>query len=171
MKKALLKNAIAAALSCSVMFAASGASAGFVLGAGYYDLSAEDISLGVAGATIGYTFESAGSIFSLTPELRAGTGVKEDSFLGADVEISKFYGVNLRGQWKLGNSAYIFLAPSYTNTEVDISFAGFSEVENSWEFGGGAGIGFMFNDSGSIELSYEEFDDVEVTGIALRFKF
>jgi hypothetical protein len=38
------------------------------------------------------------------------------------------------------------------------------------EFGGGAGFGYKFAEGKSVEISYENFDDIEIFGMAVRFE-
>jgi len=151
----------------------SSAMAQVVGGIGYYNFDDEgsDIDLAIVTATIGYKFSSENSNFSMTPELRAGAGVKDDTYLGVNVKISQAYGLNVRGQWDFNNATYFFIAPSYMNFELEASAGGFKASEDDWQFGGGAGVGFKFSDNGGVELSYEKFNDAEVLGLGVRFGF
>lgn len=154
--------------------------ADWVGGIGYYQLNfeEEDISVGGAGFTIGYQFDSSTSIFSLTPEIRVGIGIGDDTVdttLGVvDIEVDTYYGINIRGQWDFSNGTYLFVAPSYTNLEVEAPIRGSGGLgisTDGWEFGGGVGAGFSFTETISAELSYEKFDSLEAIGLGLRFKF
>jgi len=164
-----MKTSLIAAVVITAAGITSAATAEMVGGVGYSSLSEDGIRLGTIQGTLGYKLDTS-SNFSLIPEFRAGFGVNDDSVLGAKIEVDRFYGVNLRGQWE-GEQTYFFFAPSYTNVKLDASALGTSVSSNDWELGAGIGAGWRFNDNASIEASYEYFDGTDIIGVGLRFEF
>jgi hypothetical protein len=146
---------------------------GLELGAGVSRLSAEgagpDVTFGTLHGSVGYKFGS-GEGFFLTPEIRFGTGIKEDTVLGVDVDLNHFYGVNLRAGLDSGNT-YFFVYPSYTNYKLKASAGPLSVPLYNWELGIGVGTGFNFSEQSAVEFSYEKIDDADALGITLRLRF
>ncbi|MDH1627182.1 outer membrane protein [Shewanella xiamenensis] len=154
----------------------------WVAGVSYMNLADEsnglDISVdGIAGS-LGYQFKS-GENFYLVPELRFGTGVGSDSFsvsgINVEVELDSFTALSVRVQFEFDNGLYLYVAPSYANAEftASASFMGQSatSTEDSWEFGVGGGVGYRFSQLTSVELSYEQFDGVDVLSVGFKFHF
>lgn len=136
---------------------------------------------------------------SITPMVRIGFGVKDDSFLSytgasqngqpaqyvtpAKLEIDQYYGLQIRGEFQLNNRAYLFVVPSYSEIELKesinfrrfgIDLPNYSGSYNLDGFGIGAGASLRFNDLISAELSYEMADlgnqvDVNTLSAQLRF--
>ena len=150
------------------------ANAGWVGGVGYVNLSDSeggiDISLNAIAASIGYRFESETN-FSFMPELRYGFGVGDDDILGVKVEIESILALSVRGQYDFESGVYLFGAPAYANLDVKASSGGLSASDDDWEFGVGGGIGYMFSEQASGELSYETYDGTDVIGVAVKVSF
>ncbi|MEX2130016.1 MAG: outer membrane beta-barrel protein [Pseudohongiellaceae bacterium] len=168
-----VKN-LAIAVACSSLFVTGTAFAGVVAGVGYAQLDADGPTLGVIVGSIGYQYEVGSSNFSLTPQLRVGFGMQDDSITESGVrvkiDVDKAYGVDLRGQWDFDNT-YFFVAPSYINYEIEGKAAGITVSEDSWEFGAGIGAGLNLSDNASVELSYEHIDEADAFVIGFRYKF
>ncbi|MBD3648838.1 MAG: outer membrane beta-barrel protein [Pseudomonadales bacterium] len=137
---------------------------------GYANLSDDDVSLGAITGSLGYRFDTTYQGFSVTPEVRIGLGINDDTYAGVDVELDSLYGFNVRAEWDLGQT-YIFVAPSYTNVEVEASFGGITVSDDEWEFGGGLGFGYRLEQTIGLEVSYEVFDDVDVFSAGVRLDF
>lgn len=161
------------------------ASAELVVGAGYTNLSGDDsefdASWNALVASVGYK-ASVSESFTIVPELRVGFGIGDDSHtvdngFGSAVEVKtevdNLYGLAARGEFALGNGAYLFAVPSLTKTKIAISAAGVggTDVTSDWEFGIGAGAGFRFSDFVGIDLSYEVIDEIDVLTVQGRFTF
>ena len=109
----MLKKALLAAALVSVSMSAS---ANWVLGVGYSNLSDSeddiDISLGAIVASAGYKY-AINEAFTLVPELRYGIGVSDDEVFGVDIELDSFYAFTLRGEFDVSENVYAYVAPSY----------------------------------------------------------
>lgn len=166
-----MKRFMAIALLSLLPFAAN---AEWVGGVGYVNLSDDDggidVSLGAIAASIGYRFDTEGD-FSLIPEFRLGTGVGDDTVLGVDVEVESLLAFSVRGQYDFASGAYVYAVPAYANLDLKATSGGVSASDDDWEFGFGAGAGYMFSDKVSGELSYETYDGTDVFSIAAKFWF
>jgi opacity protein-like surface antigen len=151
------------------------ASADWLVGGGYGNISDDedgiDLSLGVIYGSIAYEFSNENSPFIIMPELRLGTGISDDSFAGVDIEVNSFTALSVRGQYNYDNGVYLFAMPSYANLDVEASFGGHSESDDSWEFGFGGGVGAQINEKLDIEASYESYDGTDVLSVGLKYAF
>lgn len=152
-------------------------------GLGYSKFSASDIdfnvSLGAAVGHVRYRIETDNNLNALFG-VRLGTGVGDDTFgintnngfdqgrLSFNVELDRFVSLDGRFNFDFGENAYGFIQVSYATAVLSSSLG---DTEDDWEFGGGAGIGYRFNETWSAEASYESFDGTKVTSanIILRF--
>lgn len=162
-----------------VLFGLSNAaSAEWVAGVGYANLSDDedgiDISVGTIAGSLGYRFPST-SNFSIMPELRIGFGVNDDTVdfggLPFDVEVKSFVALSVRGQYEVNDSFYVYAQPSYANLDIEVSALGMSASDDDDEFGFGAGLGLHFNDHVSGEAAYEYFDGTDVFSIGIKYAF
>lgn len=165
-KKSLLALALSGASFMSM--------ANWVGGIGYVnvsdDISGKDISLGGITGSLAYKIDSENK-FTFIPEVRIGTGIDDDTVYGVKVEMESFIAFSLKGQYQLNEKAYLFAAPSYANLEIKASANGYSETDDEWEFGIGAGAGYQFSDTISGEISYEQFDGTDVISAGVKFNF
>ncbi|WP_218311181.1 outer membrane beta-barrel protein [Alteromonas antoniana] len=176
----LSHKALAAALTLAF---SSSAMADWSVSAAYNQFSGDaeyirDISLGAATVGIGYEYTYSDSRFSFMPELRIGTGVKDDEgdFGIADagiitVEIKTYTALSLRGQYEINDSVSVFVQPAYANLDVEVSALGESASDDEWDFGVGAGLIARANEQFSFEVSYERFDDTDVVSAGFRYHF
>ncbi len=150
------------------------ASAQWVAGGGYINLSDEDdgidVDLGAVYGSIGYLIEGEGN-FSFLPEIRLGIGISDDTVFGVDVELDSFFALSLRGQYDFDSGLYLFANPSYARAEFTASSGGFSASEDDWEFGIGAGAGYRFQDNFWGEVGYETYDGTDVLAIGFKYAF
>ncbi|WP_405226019.1 outer membrane beta-barrel protein [Lentisalinibacter sediminis] len=150
------------------------ASAQWVAGGGYVNLSDEEdgleVDLGAIYGSIGYLIEGEGN-FSFLPELRLGFGIADDTVLGVDVEVDNFLALSVRGQYTFESGLYLFANPSYARLEVTASAGGFSVSEDDWEFGVGGGAGYKFTQQFWGELAYETYDGTDAWGIGFKYAF
>jgi len=170
---------------CLIILICAGAKtaiADVVVAFGYANVTADDIgsltnddpSVDSVQGVVGYQFMVTPE-FTLTPELRYGVGLSEDTIekdtaYETELEVNRYYGINLRGQFNIGN-AYIYFAPSYISYKVEYKMIGMrSDNFEEEEFGGGVGFGYKFSEGKSVEVSYENFDDIEIFGMAFRFE-
>lgn len=141
---------------------------------GYTQLmDVEDLDLGAIYGSVGFEFELGPNV-SITPELRLGSGVKDDNFFFFDVELRRLYGLATRVSYTADSGFYVFGTASYVN--YDFRFrprtgSGSSFTEDSWEFGIGAGLGFYFTERFGVELQYENVDSEDVVSAGLRWRF
>lgn len=154
-KKALLAVCIAGASFSSF--------ANWVGGVSYINLSNDDggadISLGGLTGSLGYQFDAQNG-FYFTPELRVGTGISDDS----GIELDRFVALSVRGQYSVNQQIYLFAAPSYANTEFNVS-------DDNWEFGLGGGIGYQMTDAMSAEFMFEQYDEADLMSFGVKFAF
>ncbi|MFY8273291.1 outer membrane protein [Pseudoalteromonas sp. SSDWG2] len=167
----MLKKSLVALALVGTSFASQ---ANWQAGVGYVNLSdsegGDSISLNALVGSLGYKFKSSDSFYFM-PELRLGTGLGDDDLYGIKVEVESFMALSLRGQYDFDNGMYLYGAPSYANVEVKASGYGASATEDEWEFGLGGGLGYNFSNGVAAELSYEQFDGVDVVSFGLKFDF
>ena len=159
------------------------AAANWSAGAGYANLSDEDLSLGMVYGSIAYEFAQEGSKFSFMPEFRLGTGISSEKFnLGDEyvgipeafnvkVKVKRFTALSVRAQYNHDNGFYAYAMPSYANLDLKVSSLAESASEDSWELGFGAGVGKKFNDKVSVEASYETYDGTDVLTVGFKYAF
>lgn len=121
------------------------ASANWSAGAGYADLSLENLSLGAMYGAVTYEFVKEGSKFSVIPELRLDTDISEDKMDSVKVEVERFTSLSVRGQYNYDNGFYAYVMPLHANLDLKASFHGTSVSDDEWEFGFGAGVGKKLN--------------------------
>lgn len=141
--------------------------------AGYSQFSEGRVDLGAVQGTVGYRIPLdgiAGRSY-IIPEARLGVGVDDDTIRGVTVEMDEYYGATARFQYESRGGFYAFAYPSYTRFSLSGSFAGFAVSDDSWEFGAGAGVGFVFTDFLGAEIAYERIDDADVFNASIRFGF
>ena len=147
------------------------ASANWSAGAGYANLSDDDLSLGVIFGSVAYEFAQEGSKLSLIPELRLGTGISDDNMGGIKLEVERFATLSVRGQYNFDNGFYAYAMPSYVNIDAKATFSGNSYSDDEWEFGFGAGVGKKLNEKTSVEASFESYDGLEVFTVGFKYAF
>ena len=147
------------------------ASANWSAGAGYANLSDDDLSLGVIFGSVAYEFAQEGSKFSFMPELRLGTGISDDNMDGVKLEVERFTALSVRGQYNFDNGFYAYAMPSYANLDVKASYRGASYSDDEWELGFGAGVGKKLNDKTSVEASFENYDGLDVFTVGFKYSF
>jgi hypothetical protein len=158
----------------SLLVTSSLALAGWTVGGGYTNYSDDDgdgssISLGAVYGSAGYQYQS-GSI-TYMPELRLGTGVKDDTLYGVGIEIDSFIAASFRAQFDASDKFSIFIQPSYARLEITGSYQGESVSSSDWEFGVGGGASYRLNERASIEAVYEVFDGTDVISVGFRTSF
>lgn len=192
-----------ASLGLALFCLANSAVAQWEVTAGYSQLDLDmglSFDLGAAVLGAGYNFPISERL-NITPMVRIGFGMKDDDFpwtLGttengqpvqyrpdAKLKVNQYYGVQVRGEFQLNNSVYLFVAPSYSVLEekitvnyqsVGLDFSNKS-VRRDWDgFGIGAGAGWKFTDFIGAEFSYETADfgrgvDVNTLNVQMRFSF
>jgi hypothetical protein len=151
------------------------ASANWLVGAGYANLSAEDdgddLSLGAIYGSVAYEFPQADSQFSIMPELRVGTGVSDDHIDSITVEVNSFITLSVRGQYNYDNGVYLYVMPSYANLDSKASIQGRSISDDEWELGFGGGVGKKLNTNISVEVSFESYDDTDAFTVGFKYAF
>jgi hypothetical protein len=149
------------------------ASADWTVSGGYSNYSeddgADDISLNVIYAGVGYEFQSGNVTFM--PELRYGVGVGDDKLYGVTVEVDSFFSASIRGQYNVTDTFAVFLQPAYSRLEVTASVSNRSFTEDEWEFGIGGGAAFVLSEKFQLEALYENYDGSNVFSFGGRYKF
>ncbi len=161
-------------IGLAFLIASVPASAQWVAGGGYVNLSDEDdffdVSLGGIYGSLGYLMAQDGG-FSFMPELRVGVGISDDTISGFDIELDSFIALSVRGQYDIDSNFYVYAAPSYARVELTASAFGMSASEDDWEFGVGGGFGYKFSEKGWLELSYETYDGTDAFSVGFRGVF
>ncbi len=162
------------ATAIALLFVVTGQALALPTGSiGYSQLSyPNNTDLGAVYVSAGYEFE-LGSNTSLTPELRLGTGVKDDNdccIPFGSLKLHMLYGLAGRANYNLDNGVYFFGTASYVNYDIEATGPFFGRSTN-WEFGIGAGLGLYFTNHLGIELQYENVDSEDVFSAGLRFRF
>ena len=184
------------------LFLANSAVAQWEATVGYSQFDSDWLSLDVGAAILGTGYSFAiNDKLTITPIARIGFGVKDDTLpitigssengqplqyeISAEVEVDQYYGIQVRGEFALNERAYLFVAPSYSAIETEMTvkyrsigldFADSRENFDRNGFGIGAGAGFRANDLISAELIYEKTDlgervDMNTLSAQLRFSF
>ncbi|WDE05230.1 porin family protein [Thalassomonas viridans] len=165
------KTAIALSMMCLPLTA----SAQWLAGGGYVNFSDDvdgiDLSLSAVYGSLAYKVESADSAWSFMPEIRLGSGISDDKESGIKFEIERYFAVSARAQYDYSNGVFVFVTPSYANLDNKVSFQYFSESDDEWDFGIGAGLGFNVNENVTIEASYDRYDDVDAFGVGIKYAF
>lgn len=157
------------------------ASADWEIGGGYAQLTDEvksrDITLSAIVGHIGYHSQLSEGV-TLVPRFRFGFGVGDDTWDAyvpgaSDVEISldRFMSLDVKLQFQANENVYLYVMPAYANAKLSASALGANATEDSWEFGGGLGVGYNFNPKASVEASYETFDGTKVLSIGFTSRF
>ncbi|TKB51504.1 porin family protein [Ferrimonas sediminicola] len=162
-----MKKMVLAALVASLPMAAS---ANWIVGAEYAQMSDDDIDLGALVINAGFQHDYQNG-FVVTPSLHLGFGVKDDSFGPVDVDLNSLYGVEVRGQFNFEQGAYLYLAPRYTNFDVEAELAGNKASEDDWQFGAAVGLGYQFTDAMAAEFGFTSYEDLDQWSLGLRFNF
>ncbi len=140
-------------------------------GLNYIDISdSGDLNLGVLAASVGYKYDYQDNI-KIVPEFRLGTGVRNDTTFGVDVEVDRFMSLSVRGEYDFNNGLYVFAAPAYTNIQVEVSTLGVSASDDEWELDVNLGLGYAFNDKAAFEVSFEDFDGADMISAGFVFGF
>lgn len=148
-------------------------------GAGLVQLSNSDddetIRLTALVAEAKYSFHKTDKVEWLVGA-RYGIGIQDDEFAFAygadiDIELDRFMAIDLRAQFAVNEQVYFFLTPSYANAKVTYKFQYESESDSDWEFGAGLGLGYKFNETASLEASYQRFDETNVLGVSFSYKY
>lgn len=171
-KSTLLLAALTSVLSTSAF-------ANFNISAGYTNLSSDtddfDVSLNAITLGLGYEFQQPDSKFSFMPEIRFGQGTGSDSVrvygVSVDVEAESYTAISVRAAYQVSDVVKVYVQPLYANLEIKASYAGYSDTEDSWETGFGAGVNFETHKNWSFDLEYNRFDDTNVFAGNVRYKF
>ncbi|BDY06410.1 outer membrane beta-barrel protein [Ferrimonas sp. YFM] len=164
-----MKKVFLAALVASLPMAAS---ANWVGGVDYAQLSDDtsDLEVGSLVFNAGYQFDQQNG-FVLTPSFHLGFGVNDDSIGPIDIKVKSLYGAEVRGQFNFEQGAYAYLAPRYTNFDIEAEFAGNTASNDEWQFGAALGLGYQFTDTLGAELAYTSYEDADQWSLGLRFNF
>lgn len=154
----------------AIVLASSSAMAEWTGGIAYSQMSDDDLDFGLLIGSVGYEIKGEGN-FKFVPELRYGVSVDNDMIEGVELKINRFLSLSVRGEYDFKNGAYAFIAPSYTNAELEASANGFSASDDASEFGIGTGLGYFFTEDTAIEASYERIDESDIINVGLKFKF
>ena len=99
-------------------------------------------------------------------EVRVGTGINDDSFVGVDISLETMYGAYLRAGFAAGNF-YPYAVVGYT--DVELEFSGFgSSSESDTSFGLGVDITITDDIKGNAEyMNYYDKDGFELSGFSI----
>jgi hypothetical protein len=179
----MLKKLLTACVLLSISATALGQVQGqWIGGVGYFDLTADidgvEVSPDVYGLNLGYKFDLGLGDFSIMPSMSLYGDIDDDIVdvpgnppTPVRVETSFGMGFNVRFQWDGDENFYFYFGPSLTRFDIDGRTGTVKVNDDEWEAGGGAGIGFQINDQFGVELSYDEFKDSDMLGLALRYAF
>lgn len=152
-----------------------GAHAQWTAGVNYTYVSIDDFDLDAIVGSLGYRFPVSDNLYAI-PEVRAGFGLGDNTRnidgLRVKGEIDKLWGFAGRFQYESPDTGFfLFGIASYVNYELKASGEGFSVSDDSWEFGFGAGAGYMFTPLVGGEATYERVDGEDVFTVGVRFNF
>lgn len=146
---------------------------------GFVNFSDEEdglsVSLNGIVGSLGYKIRSSNNL-TLIPQVRIGFGISDDTlsiprYYDVKVQLDSFLALSMRGEIEFNNGIYAFATPSYANAQITAISRGYSETDDDWEFGIGAGAGYNFSETASTEFSYERFDSTDVFTLGVRYDF
>jgi len=167
------------------------ATAQWIAGAGYFDLTADidgiEVSPDVYGFSLGYEFETILPDFTIIPGVSLYLDADDDIVnvtspgpARVRVETNFGMGFNVRLQWSGDDGLYFYLAPSLARFDidgrapviVDNQVIGRAKVsDNEWYAGGSIGVGYQATEQIGVEFSFDEYGDADILGVALRYRF
>lgn len=172
MKKSVFALALLSTLTVSAAFAD-----GWQTGVSYLhikdDSNGKDVSVGVAAATLGYEIKQGD--FSIIPEIRLGTGVKDDDTAlqgqNVNLEVDRLASIGVKLQYEAADNLFVYATPTYTNLKTTAKGSGVRVTESEKEFGVGLGLGYQFNKALSLDVGYEKYDDTDIVQAGIRYTF
>lgn len=175
----MLRKSMFAVSAFTLALISTSVSANWQVTGGFTNLSDDsdgfDVSLSAITAGLAYEIGEQESQFTITPELKIGLGVDDDTidFFISDikVEIERYIAISARGTYYANDSFYIFAQPTYANLKTKATLFGESESDDEWELGAGIGIGFQTSENFSLEVSYENFDGTDAISGGFRYRF
>lgn len=169
MKKTMIAGAVIASLTMATAVSAKEGN--------YYGLGVTQHSIDDSGSDVEVmTFDGRlGTYFNenFSGEVRLGFGIKDDSYLGADVEMKNFYGAYLRAGIPVTDGFYPYAIAGYTKAKIEVSDLGFSASDSESDVSYGFGADFAVSDDVDITVEYMKYldkDGAEIDGIGLGFK-
>ncbi|MBT8145872.1 MAG: autotransporter outer membrane beta-barrel domain-containing protein [Gammaproteobacteria bacterium] len=183
-------------LICGLLSFSSIATAQWIGGVGYFDLTADvdgyEVSPDVYGFSVGYKFDTLLPDLSIVPGMSLYMDADDDivdvtsatpqgqTTTRVRVETNFGMGFNVRFQWDGDAGLYFYLAPSLARFDidgrapiiVDGEDIGRAKVnDDEWYAGGALGIGYNATDRISFEFSFEEYGDADILGLNFRYAF
>lgn len=178
-------------LVCGLLSVSGVASAQWIAGVGYFDLTADidgyEVSPDVFGFSLGYEFETTLPDLTIIPSMSLYMDADDDIVdvttpapARVRVETSFGMGFNVRFQWDGDSGLYFYLSPSLSRFDIDgrepirvnnevIGRAIINDDE--WYVGGELGIGYNATDALSFEFSFAEYGDADMLGLNFRYGF
>ena len=169
-------------LGCGLLSLATTASAQWIGGIGYFDLTADvegyETSPDLWGINIGYELDTPIRDLIITPGFSLYGGIDDDivkvnspTTSKVRVETQFGMGLNVRFQWEGDDNIYFYVAPAYTRFDIEGREGDVRIEDDEWQAGIGAGIGYNVTSEVRVEVSFEEYGDSDILGLALRYKF
>ena len=169
-------------LACVLLAMPGLASAQWIGGVGYFDLTADidgvEVSPDIYGLNLGYKFDLGLRDFTITPSMSLYGDIDDDIVdVGSPtptrvrVETKFGMGFNARFQWEGDDRVFFFIAPSLSRFDIDGREGSVKINDDDWDVGIGAGIGYQINNQFGVELTYDEFSDSDILGLSLRYTF
>lgn len=165
MVKKVLKTVVGATLLMGSSMAVA-ADNGWYAEGQYLSIGSDGLDLGGVGVAIGNNFTE-----NLAVEFILGTGMGDDTYLGADVEIDSYYGIVLKPNMDVTDKVNVFLNLGYADFDLSASAGGNSVSASSDEFLWGIGAQADFTDTLYGTASFLDVDDSDGFRVSLGFKF
>lgn len=176
---------------CGLLSFSGLASAQWIAGVGYFDLSADidgyEVSPDVYGFSLGYEFETWIPDLTIVPGASLYMDADDDIVhvnspgpARVRVETNFGMGINVRFQWDGDAGLYFYLAPSLARFDidgrapviVDNQVIGRAVInDDDWYAGGALGVGYNATEQISFEFSFEEYGDADLLGLNFRYAF
>lgn len=176
---------------CCLLPISSVASAQWIGGVGYFDLTADvdgyEVSPDVYGFNLGYRIDTSLPDLTIVPGMSLYMDADDDIVdvtspgpARVRVETNFGMGFNVRFQWDGDSGLYFYLAPSLSRFDidgrepviVDDVVIGTAKInDDEWYAGGALGIGYNATDRISFEFSFEEYGDADILGLNFRYAF
>ncbi|GAA4889800.1 porin family protein [Ferrimonas pelagia] len=170
MKRIILPLALAAPLLCPIASANTGqAYIGGQLNYHTVDFSSADAKPLSVAVQLGYQFSDF-----VGAEIRAGSGVNEDSIGEADIKVKNHYGAYLNAGIPLSDWVRVYALAGITSAKLTMKIPNQSSSSSDSDFSYGAGISLNANEQTKVSLEYLQMVDkggIELSGFNLGITY
>jgi hypothetical protein len=129
-----------------------------------------DVALGGAYLAFQYDIEIPNQPIMIAPMVRIATGTVDDSVGIVNVSLKSAFSAGVKLMF-VADAFSFYVAPVYSSLNIEAQWPTYSISKSDSEVGFGAGIRYMFSDNIGAEVSFEKYDNIDVVGGGLVFRF